>query len=61
MAEYETETERRAASCPKCAEHRGTPTAITYGKGRRTLSLECPNCGHKWDVQTEFPEPERLP
>ena len=60
MTERERETDRNEPSCPNCSEHRAAPRAVSYGKGMKTLSFECNDCGHRWDVQTPFPEPERV-
>jgi hypothetical protein len=53
--------ERRKCACPNCPDHRPLPTGIGYGKGIKTISYECPNCGNKWEVQTPFDSNEEMP
>ena len=61
MEEEEGHSEPGDAGCPNCSEHQVEPRAVSYGNGMKTLSFECLTCGHQWDVQSEFPEPERMP
>ena len=41
--------------CPECRRDYGEPYAVQFARERRTVSLICPSCGHRW----EFTEPSR--
>ena len=53
--------ERRRSNCPNCQDHRGEAKGVSHATDIRTLNYECPNCGHRWDVQRPWPQPETLP
>lgn len=47
--------DKRKSHCPKC-DCRADAKAVTYGNDIKTLTYECPTCGHKWDVKGPAPE-----
>jgi DNA-directed RNA polymerase subunit RPC12/RpoP len=53
--------ERRRSNCPHCQDQRGEAKGVAHATDSRTLSYECPSCGHRWDIQRPWPEPETLP
>jgi hypothetical protein len=45
--------------CPKCSGH-GLAHRVLIKDSQRTVTYECANCGHRWDITESVPKLEHI-
>lgn len=46
-----------AQSCESCETGGGLPSEVLISAGRRRITYRCPQCGRRWSVTDEYPDP----